>query len=307
MTLLRITTIVTIAALYIGALAQDTARGEAEASRTHGRAGTERGHKGTRNHLKIYVLTDLEGPAGVAVFEQTREEGAPKREAMELLTAEVNACIEGILDADADAEILVIDGHGSGGLIHRDLQPKAKLFYGKSLTPPAAMDASFDALFFVGQHAMSGTPDAPLAHTYSSKTIEYYKLNGRPVGETACRTAMSGVFGVPLAFLSGDDKACREAEALTSGVTTVQTKQGLGIETAIHLSPRESCARIRAGARAACWRIPQLGAYRIDPPYELEIRVKQGASIDGYLKRGATRIDDRTCVFRTDDIMKLPI
>ena len=66
--------------------------------------------------MKIYILTDLEGVAMVSRFSQTREEGPQKQAAMRLLTQEVNAAVDGILDVDADAEIVVWDGHGTGGL-----------------------------------------------------------------------------------------------------------------------------------------------------------------------------------------------
>ena len=55
--------------------------------------------------MKIYILTDLEGPAMVSRFNQTREEGPQKQVAMKLLTWEVNAAIDGILDVDPRADI----------------------------------------------------------------------------------------------------------------------------------------------------------------------------------------------------------
>ena len=66
--------------------------------------------------MKIYILTDLEGIAMVSRFSQTRDEGPQKQIAMRLLTQEVNAAVDGILDVDADAEIVVWDGHGTGGI-----------------------------------------------------------------------------------------------------------------------------------------------------------------------------------------------
>lgn len=66
--------------------------------------------------MKIYILTDLEGPAMVSRFSQTREEGPQKQITMKLLTWEVNAAIEGILDVDPQAEIVVWDGHGNAGI-----------------------------------------------------------------------------------------------------------------------------------------------------------------------------------------------
>src|SRR5581483_6318758 len=130
--------------------------------------------------MKIYIMTDLEGPAGVNRWIQTREGETPeKAAAMLLLTGEVNAAIEGIRDAAPEAEIVVLDGHGTGGLAFAQLHPAARsIMHGRGLRAPYGLDTSFDAVFFVGQHAMAGTPDAPLCHTYSSRHIEYYKLNG---------------------------------------------------------------------------------------------------------------------------------
>lgn len=258
--------------------------------------------------MKVYILTDLEGPAGVAQWDQTRVDESPKKSvAMELLTREVNACVEGILDYDPKAEIVVWDGHGSGGIAVPLIHPKAQLIFGKGIDRRYGLDDTFDALFFVGQHAMAGTENAPLCHTYSSLTIEYYKLNGEFIGEFGCRTYLAGLFDVPVPFLSGDDKACREAEALVPGIVTVATKIGMGIEIARHLSPKRARKLIRKGAYEACKRIRSVSPKKLDPPYELEIRVYEGKSIEGYLRRGAIPIDDRTCVFRTDDFFSLPI
>ena len=77
--------------------------------------------------MKIYILTDLEGPAMVSRFSQTREEGPQKQTAMKLLTWEVNAAIEGILDVDRHAEIVVWDGHGNGGIDVLEFHQEAKL------------------------------------------------------------------------------------------------------------------------------------------------------------------------------------
>ena len=131
--------------------------------------------------MKIYIITDLEGPAMVSRFAQTRDVGEVpelKHQAMQLLTGEVNAAVDGILDTSPQAEIIVWDAHGSGGIDIMTFHPKAKLIARGPIKPPYYLDASFDALFFVGQHAMAGTENAPLCHTYSSKTIDYYTING---------------------------------------------------------------------------------------------------------------------------------
>ena len=152
--------------------------------------------------MKIYILTDLEGIAMVSRFSQTREEGPQKETAMGLLTQELNAAVDGILDVDADAEIVVWDGHGTGGIDVLEFHPQAKLIARGPIRPPYYLDATYNALFFLGQHAMAGTPNAPLSHTYSSLSIEYYKLNGKEIGEFGCRAALGRHFRCSNGFSS---------------------------------------------------------------------------------------------------------
>src|SRR4051812_4784247 len=106
--------------------------------------------------MRAYVLTDLEGAALVFRWEQVLEDGAPKQGAMRQLTREVNACIDGILAADPDAEILVRDGHGFGGIRYDELHERAQLLPHANTQRPFCLDLGFDALFVVGQHAMAG-------------------------------------------------------------------------------------------------------------------------------------------------------
>ena len=262
-----------------------------------------------KDRIRIHVITDLEGAAMVFRFDQTRvsEPTPAKLEAMRLLTGEVNACVDGILDYDADADVVVWDGHGSGGIVYEAFHDRARLLPHRNTPAPYGLDETFDALFFVGQHAMAGTANGPLAHTYSSRTVEHYRLSDRPVGEFGMRAYMAGtLFGVPTAFLSGDDRAVAEAQALVPALVGVATKEGIGLESALSLGPGKARALIRAGAARACKRV-RSGKVRpvtLDPPYEWEVRVLEGqeAALEGYLKRpGAERLDDRTAVIRTDD------
>ena len=259
--------------------------------------------------MKIFVITDLEGPAMVSRFNQTRDvTPEDKVVPMKLLTWEVNAAVDGVLDFDADAEVVVWDGHGSGGIDVLEFHDKAKLIARGPIRAPYYLDSTYDALFFVGQHAMANTEAAPLCHTYSSKTVDYYKINGMPMGEFGARAIMAGTMGVPTAFIAGDDKAVAEAKALVPGIVGAAVKQGLARELAIHLSPRAAQALIRKTAAEACAAIKRIPPVKVDPPYVFEARVLEGCSIDGYVKRpGAEKLDERTVVIRTDNICDLPI
>ena len=258
--------------------------------------------------MKIYIITDLEGPAGISRFDQTRDVDPPtKAISMQLLTREVNACVDGILDADPQAEVTVWDGHGGGGIDIMLFHPKAKLITRGPISAPYHLDETYHALFFVGQHAMAGTPEAPLCHTYSSKTVEHYKLNGIPVGEFGCRALMAGTMGIPTCFIAGDDKAIAEAQELVPGIVGAVVKWGLAQELALHLSPSAARELIRQKAAEALAKIPEIEPVRMDPPYEFEARVYEGVDISGYLRMGGEALDARTIIMRTDNICELPI
>jgi D-amino peptidase len=254
----------------------------------------------------FFILTDLEGPSGVDSFTQTRPgDGFPERveAAKKLLAREVNACIEGIRGVYPEARIDVWDGHGPGGLVAEDVIGGRYLREGK---PYKQLDG-YDALLFVGQHAMAGTFNGPLNHTYSSKTIAYYKLNGVFIGEFGARALIAGVQGVPTVFLSGDDKAAMEARMFVPEIETAVVKQGLGIEAAIHLDGEEACRLVREGAARAVRRTADIAPFTgISAPYVLEIgyldppqKGMQGPDIEW--------VNDRTVRIRRDDIRDLPV
>jgi len=258
--------------------------------------------------MKAYIMTDLEGVAGVQRWAQTREPGPLKEQAMRLLTAEVNAAVDGILDVAPDADIVVWDGHGNGGLDVEQLHPAARLIPRGPISPPYYLEEGFDALYFVGQHAMAGTPDAPLSHTYSSRSIDYYKLNGVAMGEFGCRAALAGSLGIPTVFLSGDDKAVAEAQALIPALHGASVKQGRGIEMAIHLSPQRAQELIRQTISEATRHLADIPPFTIEPPYAQEIRVLKNVDVTSYRRRpGVEQLDDRTFRLRSDDICDLLI
>jgi D-amino peptidase len=258
--------------------------------------------------MKAFIVTDLEGVAGVQRWDQTREPGPQKEQAKRLLTAELNAAVDGILDAAPGAEVVVWDGHGNGGLDVELLHPGACFIPRGPISPPYFLDEGFDALYFVGQHAMAGTPDAPLSHTYSSRTIDYCKLNGIMMGEFGCLAALAGSLGIPTVFLSGDDKAVAEARALVPGIYGAAVKQGRGIEIAIHLSPQQARVLIRQTAAQATRHVADIPPLVLDPPYEQEIRVLKNVDVSAYQRRpDVEQLDDRTFRLRSSSLCDLRI
>ncbi|MCC7493581.1 MAG: M55 family metallopeptidase [Fimbriimonadaceae bacterium] len=260
--------------------------------------------------MKVFVMTDLEGPCQVNRWEQTRvsELTPAKQFAMTMLTAEVNAAVDGVLDVDPAATVVVWDGHGSGGIDNAQFHPQAWLLaHGRGIRAPYTLDESYDAQIFIGQHAMAGTPNAPLCHTYSSKTVEYYQINGQRLGEFGCRAYLAGAYGVPTVFLAGDDQASAEARALVPEIVTVDTKVGLGIELALHRPVAQVRSEIRAAVALAVRRRHDIAPAVLAGPYTMESRVLPDCSVDGYLGRNPAvkRLDERTVEWTVEHLSEL--
>src|SRR5205807_1395762 len=104
---------------------------------------------------------DMEGVAGISVWEQVNGGAALYEEGRRLYTAEVNAAVRGAKRAGA-TEIVVIDGHGAGGpysfksLLPERLESGAEYVLGytwaRYIDP---LTAGCDASLFVGAHAMA--------------------------------------------------------------------------------------------------------------------------------------------------------
>jgi D-amino peptidase len=261
--------------------------------------------------MRILMGTDLEGVAGVVSFtEQSYADARYYDRAKRLLTGEVNAAVEGLLVAGVE-DVLVMDGHGPGGIWFEDLHPAARLLHGRPLAPrerTAPILSQYDACAMIGQHAMAGLLTSNQGHTQSSRTIDSIKLNGKRIGEIAQFALYYGGLGVPLIFLSGEQDACQEVEDLIPGIVTVSVQQGLGRGSAISLSAPEAHRRIGEGIQRAIKRqqedpIPPL---RWDGPYVLEKRFFHTDVADrASTQPGAERVDSQTVRFRSENILDI--
>lgn len=110
----------------------------------------------------------MEGVCGVVSHDEwVTPQGRYYEEGNRLLTLEINAAVEGFIEAGG-SEFLVIDGHGYGGIQPELLHPHVQYCRGPWPGPsPFMLDESFDAIAWVGQHAKAGTEYAHMAHTGS--------------------------------------------------------------------------------------------------------------------------------------------
>jgi D-amino peptidase len=255
--------------------------------------------------MKIFIMTDLEGATGVVGnFSDIFPEGRLHESAKKFLTGDVNAAIEGAIEAKAD-EIVVLDGHGGKfSIVFEDLNPKAQLIWGRRVLELEGLDGSFDLMFIVGAHSMAGTPQAILPHTIG----DYYNiwLNGKRVGEVGLWSALAGHYDVPVGLVTGDLATVRENEALLGKIEAVAVKEATSEFTAKCLHPKVTQDLIRKAAKRAVIRAEEFRPYKPEPPIELSVEYLQVHMADRISKRqGVVSRDGRRVTLRGDNILEL--
>jgi len=248
--------------------------------------------------MKLYISFDMEGITGARYWDDVTEGRGQYPEFRRIGTGEVNAAIEGAMEAGVTS-ILVRDSHGPArNLLPEELHPNAEYITGwvaRNQTM-AGLDSTFDAAFLIGYHSKAGTPNGVLSHTYMGRQFRSVELNGEEVGEIGLAAALAGRFNVPIALVTGDVAAVREAQDLLAGVQAVAVKEGLDRFTAKSLSPSESRSLIRDAARRSIEQLQSVAVYRPATPVRLEIElhsISMGTAVSwipGFERDGARNV-----------------
>jgi D-amino peptidase len=252
--------------------------------------------------MKIYISADMEGVTGVTHPQDVLPGRSQYERFRGLLTADVNAAIEGAAQGGA-TEFLVNEAHdGMRNILLEDLDPRAEVIVGQR--KPLSMMQGFEGaslLFFVGYHARAGT-EGVLSHTFDSPTVVTgVWLNGEPCSEARMNATLAGLSGVPVGLVTGDDLACAEAESLYAGVQTARVKTAVDRYTARCLSPQVAQERIREAARRATGE-GDLTPYAPEPPYSFTVEFATASSAASVLFfPGLERTDDRRVSWTHED------
>jgi D-amino peptidase len=257
--------------------------------------------------LKVYISADMEGIAGVVTDQQLGPSGFEYERFRGFMTNEVLAAIEGARAAGA-TEILVSDSHGNGQNLLIERFPKDVQIVRAWPRPLAMMqgiDASFDAVLFVGFHSGTTAAEGVRAHTMSSANLADVRLNGVSVPEAGLDAAVAGHYRVPVAMISGDDAAVKEAQALLGPIEGAVVKWNYGFHSARTLTPEASCERIREAAKAGLARLSQMKPYELKTPVTLDVRFKnyRPSEVLAYLPI-VERTDAHAIRFRGKDMLE---
>ncbi|MGH2447768.1 MAG: M55 family metallopeptidase, partial [Chloroflexota bacterium] len=209
--------------------------------------------------MKVYISADVEGVAGVVSWDQISPGSRDYAVGRDLMAGEVNAAIEGALEAGAD-QIIVNDAHSRmTNLLPEQINQQARLILGhyKPMYMLQGLDDTFDAAFFVGYHGAIGEPEAILSHSYNPRAIWEAKVDGRVVGEIGINALVTQYYGVPIRLMTGDQAVAREASQIVPGAKVAEVKRSLSRYSAENLSPRDARELIRREATAALRDLPE--------------------------------------------------
>ena len=203
--------------------------------------------------IRVFISVDMEGISGIAHSEMTSSSGSEYQRGREFMVADVNAAIKGAREGGA-TEFVVNDSHGSmRNLKIEELLSPTQLISNNSkpLGMMEGISENFDAVFFIGYHAMEGQPGL-FAHTGSGGKIAEISVNGIPMSEGGMNARVAGSFGVPVVLATGDDAFSKEIRTLLTGeIETVVVKRHIRRRTAELVHPEQARKLIRNAAENA--------------------------------------------------------
>ncbi len=256
--------------------------------------------------MKVFISADMEGIGGIVSLEQTDPEkgGQAYQEGRRLMTAEVNAAVEGCVGAGA-TEVVVADSHWNfRNLILEELHEAATPLQGRPrpFSMMQGIDGTFDAAMFVGYHGMRGTARAILDHTYSGLRVQRVEINGRTVGEGGFNAHLAGHHGVPVVLVTGDSSLTKEMATTIPGIHTVAVKEAFGRYSAKSLHPKKARAEIQAEATRALNDRKSVQPLRATLPVIVEVEFANTGHADlAELVPGTKRTGPTVIQYRADD------
>jgi D-amino peptidase len=174
----------------------------------------------------VYLSADMEGVAGVVDWDQCRVGALAHAEGARLLLGEVNAAIEGAVEAGAD-QVVVNDSHGLMANLAPDrLAGRASYLSGRHKPDymMQGLDSSYDAVLYVGYHGSMPSASV-LSHTYNPRAVSDARIGGVRAGESGINALAAAGHGVPVVLVTGDQVVGPEAEPFCPGILAAVVKE----------------------------------------------------------------------------------
>lgn len=266
--------------------------------------------------MEYLVAADLEGVGGVVGAPNETLTASPDYElAKENAIKEINIAVKALFDSGAD-KVAVWDNHGGGGnLDFSKIDSRVE-----KITVPKgehrfefARKHNFSGIVYIGYHSREGTFGGVLAHTYSSKTVQYAKINGEEVGELEVDTYIAATHNIAPLLVASDEACVNQFKATSPETVFVITKYGKSRNSAEFRDEDEVLREIYSGVIKALKK--DIKPVSIKAPLELEVRYSRAerseeiyriAEADdgiGWVKYGS---DTHTLIFGINELNRMP-
>lgn len=246
--------------------------------------------------MKTYLIAvDMEGVHGVSglAYEESPMYGMPRTSeeygrAVAAATKEINVAVDELFACGAE-KVVVWDNHGGGGNLDFSLIDSRAEQYIPDNTKPRMEFMSrfhFDGVLYIGYHSRAGSLRGVMSHTYNSQAIQYYRLNGKQVGEFDVDSVIAASYDVPSIFAASDDVCVAQILERCPEAETTVTKIGISRRKATFLEENEVLANIRAGVKRALAK--DIQPITLAFPCEIEVRyTRQEAAENNYQRLSA--------------------
>ncbi|MCC7530136.1 MAG: M55 family metallopeptidase [Candidatus Melainabacteria bacterium] len=252
--------------------------------------------------MRAYISVDLEGINGICHSSQTQPGEPGYERAVQLMHAETNAVIKGLLKAGCD-EIVVNDSHWDMRNLRIELMhPKAHLVSGwqKPFSMVSGVQTANkpDFACFVGYHARQGCSTGVLSHTYRATVFRDVRINDVLVGETGLNAYLAGAYDVPIALITGDDALKRECEDLMGKVNSVVVKNAVSRYSACFKPQAEVLEQLEKSAYEAAKAKTSWKLLKPPTPAKLTLSMNDTSMADACeLVPNVKRLNDRDVEF----------
>ena len=244
--------------------------------------------------MNVFLLTDLEGIAGVTDIEFMDRAGEKYPIAREALCKSINLATNACFEAGAQT-VYYLDGHGGGGNVYAEkIDPRAvkcDLATWEALLREGKIDCQIE----LGSHARAGTIGGFLDHTVTSREWFSHKVNGVEMSELSLHALVCGAYGVPVVACIGDEVACRQAKEYIPEIVTGAVKRAEMRNFAVDYENADEIL-VRT-VKKALQNVGAVSIYRAQLPATVELTFYRTDMCEATLancKGPAERVDART-------------
>ncbi len=226
--------------------------------------------------MKYLIAVDLEGVNFVVgePYKPLHEGSEQYKIAVKEATKELNVIASALYDSGAE-QVYVWDNHGSGHNLNYEFVDKRIKDVGLDRCAIERMNVAdplgIDAIIFLGYHSKEGTLGGVLAHSYSSECIQYYKIDGKQVGEFYIDSNIALSKNIPVIMMVCDDVCIKEISSISSDIVSVITKHATGRNSALFRGD-ELYTELYYSTQQAVSKLGKMRYSTIKFPVDFEVR-----------------------------------